>query len=207
MTKQLKGLAVAAATAVVMCACATSHQAAYDPRPDNIEPKLTQPQAENYDIDDAKTFARYSYPYSVTRPEGLRLFNSAYYQLYRTKEATYVTATYSQNNSKFYYFNSGCAIIDSNTGDQYMLRRLEYFPTDTFFWIDAVNGDFVRFVLVFPPLPADVETVDFFMPSGPERRNFNGAAMSERGLSVKELRKDVDKTYRQAPPRRGRIIY
>lgn len=178
-----------------------------DPRPDNIEPKLTQPQAENYDIDDAKTFARYSYPYSVTRPAGLRLFHLAYYQLYRTKDATYVTATYPHNNHRFYYFNSGCTIIDSNTGDQYMLRRLEYFPTDTFFWIDAIDGNFVRFVLVFPPLPDNVETVDFFMPSSPERRNFNGEAMSERGLSVKNLRKDVDKTYRQTPLKRGRIIY
>ena len=186
-------MALAAATAALMCACAASRQAAYDPRPDNIEPKLTQPQAENYDIDDAKTFARYSYPY--------------YYQLYRTKDATYVTATYPHNNHRFYYFNSGCTIIDSDTGDQYMLRRLEYFPTDTFFWIDAIDGNFVRFVLVFPPLPDNVETVDFFMPSSPERRNFNGEAMSERGLSVKNLRKDVDKTYRQTPLKRGRIIY
>ena len=45
------------------------------------------------------------------------------------------------------------------------------------------------------------------MPSSPERRNFNGEAMSERGLSVKNLRKDVDKTYRQTPLKRGRIIY
>ncbi len=88
-----------------------------------------------------------------------------------------------------------------------MLRRLEYFPTDTFFWIDAIDGNFVRFVLVFPPLPDNVETVDFFMPSSPERRYFNGEAMSERGLSVKKLRKDVDKTYRQTPLKRGRIIY
>lgn len=153
MTNLLTRLALAAATAAMMCACAASRQAAYDPRPDNIEPKLTQPQAENYNIDDTKTFARYSYPYSVTRPAGLRLFHSAYYQLYRTKDATYVTATYAHNDRKFYYFNSGCTIIDSDTGDQYMLRRLEYFPTDTFFWIDAIDGNFVRFVLVFPPLP------------------------------------------------------
>ena len=64
-----------------------------------------------------------------------------------------------------------------------------------------------RILRVFPPLPDNVETVDFFMPSSPERRNFNGEAMSERGLSVKNLRKDVDKTYRQTPLKRGRIIY
>lgn len=207
MTNYLTRLALAAATAAVMCACATTRQADYDPRPDNTEPKLTQQQAQDYDINDTKTFARYSYPYTVTGPEGLHLFHSAYYKLYRTKDATYVTATYPQSNRRFYYFNSGCAIIDSDTGDQYMLRRLEYFPTDTFFWIDAIEGNFVRFVLIFPPLPANVKTVDFFMPSSPERKYFDGQAMSERGLSVKTLRKDVDKTASRPPVKRGRIIY
>ena len=208
MNKQpLKQAAAMAAATWLLCACAAQRLPEYDQRPDNVKPILQQPQAQDYNINDTKTFALYTNPYSLARADGIYLMGMAYYRLYRAKEATYVTATYQHRKKKFYYFNSNCAIIDSRTGDQYMMRRLEHFPTDTFFWVDGVDGNYVRFVLVFPPLPESVKTVDFFAPSGPSRRYFSGEAKSKRKLSVKKLRRGNGKVPERMVSRRGRIIY
>ena len=121
--------------------------------------------------------------------EGQVLFGRGAYELYRTKDATYVTATYRcPEDWWFFNFNSGWAIIDNKRGDRYMLREVEYYPTDTCFWIKDSRDKFVRFVLVFPPLPKKVKTVDFFIPSGESRFNFDGSEKHMSGLRVEDLR-------------------
>lgn len=204
ITSQL--LALAAATCLT-CACATTKLPMYDPRPDNDAPELVKPQAADYDINDTKTFATYKNVYTVTEPDGKMIFNDDYYRLYRTKDATYVTATYLNENKKFYLFNSQCAIIDSKTGDQYMLRRVEHFPLDTFFWVEGTGNSYIRFVLVFPPLPVDVEKVDLFKAGGFSRKRFDGSADCWRNLSVEWLRRGNGKKSERVVPKRGRIIY
>ena len=104
----------------------------------------------------------------------------------------------------------GAVISASHNPPEY--NGIKLFDAEGFKLPDAVEDEIEAFIKQ-GGLEGRIERAreagdeDAAMPSGPERRNFNGAAMSERGLSVKELRKDVDKTYRQAPPRRGRIIY
>ena len=204
ITSQL--LALAAATCLT-CACATTKLPMYDPRPDNDAPELVKPQAADYDINDSKTFATYKNVYTVTEPDGKMIFNDDYYRLYRTKDATYVTATYLNENKKFYLFNSQCAIIDSKTGDQYMLRRVEHFPLDTFFWVEGTGNSYIRFVLVFPPLPVDVEKVDLFKAGGFSRTRSDGSADCRRNLRVEWLRRGNGKKSERVVPKRGRIIY
>ena len=159
-------------------------------RPENRAALYQERKASpHYRMDNEHTFPVYKEPYTVNSPEGRGLFNQAYYELYRAKEATYVTATYRCPESWwFYHFNSGCAIIDNKTGDRYMLREVEYYPTDTCFWIKDSRDKFVRFVLVFPPLPKKVKTVDFFIPSGESRFNFDGSEKHMSGLCVEDLR-------------------
>lgn len=199
-------LALAAATCLT-CACATTKLPMYDPRPDNDAPELVKPQAADYDINDSKTFATYKNVYTVTEPDGIMLFHGDHYRLYRTKDATYVTATYLNASKRFYLFNSQCAIIDSKTGDQYMLRRVEHFPLDKFFWVEGSGNGYIRFVLVFPPLPADVEKVDFFSAGGFSRKWFDGSAECWRNISVEKLRRGNGKKSERIVPKRGRIIY
>ena len=69
-----------------------------------------------------------------------------------------------------------------------MCIRDRYYPTDTCFWIKDCQDRFVRFVMVFPPLPKKVKTVDFFIPSSASRFNFDGSEKRESGLRVEDLR-------------------
>ena len=164
-----------------LSSCAVSRREAYDVRPEN--------RAALYQERKASPHYRMDNEHTLNSPEGRGLFNQAYYELYRAKEATYVTATYRCPESWwFYHFNSGCAIIDNKTGDRYMLREVEYYPTDTCFWIKDSRDKFVRFVLVFPPLPKKVKTVDFFIPSSASRFNFDGSEKRESALRVEDLR-------------------
>ena len=150
-----------------LSSCAASRRGAYDVRPENRAALSQERKASpHYRMDNEHTFPVYKDPYTVKSPEGLMLFDRWYYELYRAKEATYVTATYRCPESWwFFHVNSRCAIIDNKTGDRYMLREVEYYPTDTCFWIKDCQDRFVRFVMVFPPLPKKVKTVDFFIPS------------------------------------------
>ena len=190
-THEKQTLCMALLGAMMLGACATSKLPAYDVRPENRPPgKMTRAGSPDYDIQLYQTFYAFEDPYTVYRPQGTRLPGcSGYYELYRAKEATYLTSTYRcQSDHFFFCFYSGDMLIDRKTGDRYMMRGLEYYPTDTCFWINGSKGKNIRFVMVFPPLPKKVKTVDFFIPSSPSRHNFDGSAKRERGLSVKDLR-------------------
>ena len=103
----------------------------------------------------------------------------------------------------FYRFEGKCAIIDSKTGDRYMLRRVEHFPTDTCFWVhNSGEWNYNRFVLVFPPLPAKVDSVNFFIPDGPSRKLFDGTGKRSKNIGVAELRPKP-----AVEEKRGRTIY
>lgn len=170
--------------------CATSRRRAYDMRPENRAALYQERKASPYyRMDNEHTFPIYKAPYTVNQQEGQVFFGRGAYELYRAKDATYVTATYRcPEDWWFFNFNSGWAIIDNKRGDRYMLREVEYYPTDTCFWIKDSRDKFVRFVLVFPPLPKKVKTVDFFIPSGESRFNFDGSEKHMSGLYVEDLR-------------------
>lgn len=78
-----------------LSSCAASRRGAYDVRPENRAALSQERKASpHYRMDNEHTFPVYKDPYTVKSPEGLMLFDRWYYELYRAKEATYVTATY-----------------------------------------------------------------------------------------------------------------
>ena len=98
-----------------LSSCAASRQRTYDVRPENRAALYQERKASpHYRMDNEHTFPVYKDPYTVKSPEGLMLFDRWYYELYRAKEATYVTATYRCPESWwFFHVNSRCAIIDN----------------------------------------------------------------------------------------------
>ena len=204
-SETIRNIALAAAACALAAACASHRAATYDKRPDNPAPLLRQPAPTSYNLHNSGTFPHYTKVNGVNRTDGRPLFSGARYQLYRTKEATYVTADYrpSWPDSMFYRFEGKCAIIDSKTGDRYMLRRVEHFPTDTCFWVHhSGEWNYNRFVLVFPPLPAKVDSVNFFIPDGPSRKLFDGTGKRSKNIGVAELRPKP-----AVEEKRGRTIY
>lgn len=193
MKRQTFAIALAAMALLGGCASSrqqASQQVSYDARPENKKPILVHKASPNYSIEDDKTFAAYKHPYTVARPEGMHLVGSrGTYALYRCKDATYLTISYRcPENAWFFHFNSEYAIVDNKTGDRYMLREVEHYPTDTCFWIKGEAGKNVCFVLKFPPLPLSVEEIDLFSPSSPSRYNFDGSAWRASGVRVEDLR-------------------
>lgn len=189
-----------------MAGCSANRNAAtgelpvYDERPENRPPgQMTRGTTPDYSIDNEHTFPVFKDPYTVSRPQEGEYMHD-YMRLYRTKEATYLTFTYyCPEDWWFFGFDSGEMLIDSETGDCYMSRGVEYYPTDTCFWINGSAGKYVRFVVEYPPLPLHVRKVDYFSPGGPTRFNFKAT-----GHRYKDLRVDDLRPQRQYP--RGRII-
>ncbi len=180
-------ITIALAALCLLGGCASSRD--YDGKPENRRPLTAKAPSADYSMQDDRTFPAYKGVYTVLSPQGKALFEGATYQLWRDKKATWVTATYRcPQDAWFFYFDSKCAIIDQETGDRYMLRGVEYFPTDTCFWINGAAGKYVRYVLEFPPLPKRVKVVDFFIPGHESRHNLDGSTRRETGLVVEELR-------------------
>lgn len=191
-TMKKQALCIALTTLCMLgIGCANSRQQAYyDMRPENSKPTLVQEAPKDYTIENTRTFAAYKDAYTISRLEGKFLVeDKGVYQLYLTKDTTYLTVAYfCPQNPWFFFFNKDFSIIDRKTGDRYMLREVEHFPMNTCFWVKGVSKKYVRFVLKFPPLPLSVEEIDLFSPSSPSRVNFDGSAWRASKLSVRELR-------------------
>lgn len=77
-----------------LSSCATSRRRAYDMRPENRAALYQERKASPYyRMDNEHTFPIYKAPYTVNQQEGQVLFGRGAYELYRAKDATYVTAT------------------------------------------------------------------------------------------------------------------
>ena len=193
-THRKQTLCMALLGAVMLGGCTTGKLPKYDARPDNRPPgQMTRAGSPYYNIENEHTFPVFKDPYTVAMPRGRVLFGGNLYELYRAKEATYVTATYGcPADWWFFCFYSGDMLIDRKTGDRYMMRGLEYYPTDTCFWISGSAGKYVRFVQVFPPLPKQVKEIDFYQAGGPSRFNFDGSPKRIERLRVEDLRPKRD---------------
>lgn len=184
-------LCLALSGAFLWGSCATHRLPEYDERPENKPGLLVRAASPHYTIEDDKTFPVFKNPY---QPAGLRGYpiGRGLYELYRGKDATYLTCSYRlPENWWFFGFYSGDMLIDRKTGDRYMMRKVEYYPTDTCFWISGKAGMNVRFVMEFPPLPKKVKKIDYFQAGGPSRYNFDGSPKRIENLRVKHLRPNM----------------
>ena len=213
-------LLMAAAAMFYSCHSAKSvFGSAYDERPENKQPVLERPAWPNYDLHDDRSFAAFSH--IQTAPED-RLGRYLEYNegngwtsrmsLYRCKDATYLCLDYTipkQQDWFFWRFTTGSAIIDADTGDRYLLQRMEHFPMDQCFWIYGQSTETIRFVQVYPPLPLSVKRIQIYEASAESRRWMDGTGMLTKPVAVDDLRpqaqaklkKNADRSQKQ-----GRII-
>ena len=111
------------------------------------------------------------------------------HQVYRSETCTYVTEVCRIIwDWQWFSFPSTTRLIDPQTGDQYMLRYVEYFPLDTKLWIHGQKDEYICFVYVFPPLGEEVNEVDFvdgFVPKA-DRLSNSGPRLRYHNIKVQD---------------------
>lgn len=214
-----KTIMILTAATTMLTSCHTVKSAlgtTYDERPENKQPVLERPAWPNYDLHDDRSFAAFSH--IQTAPDdnaGTYLHDyvesgwTARCTLHRCKDATYLCLDYTipkEQDWFFWRFTTGSAIVDADTGDRYLLQRVEHFPMDQCYWTYGQATETIRFVQVYPPLPLAVKRVQLYEASAESRRWMDGAGVLTKPIDVDDLRPKSVKAKRQAK-KSERIIY
>ena len=209
-----KKMIIMIAVANVLAGCHTA-QIAYDERPENKQPVLERPAWPNYDLHNDRSFAAFSHIQTAPKGEGVYVQNEdgsltgLPNTIYRCKDATYLCLDYTVPEKQdwwFWRFTTGSALIDADTGDRYLLQRVEHFPMDQCFWTYGQKNETIRFVLVYPPLPPSVKRIQIYEASAESRRWMNGTGSITKPISIDDLRPHAMKQEKEKPKKQGRII-
>lgn len=176
-----------------------AHPVEKSDKPDNSVPTLRRPQAADYNVQNENSFPAYTNVYTTYQ----QVFHNDkdHYRIYRGKGCTYVTVSYKVRwEWEFFNFSDDMMLVDPTTGNHYMIAGVEHFPLDTHFWVVGQQGEYIRFVLVFPALPEKVTTVDLF-EGGMQRRHNTDGARRYQGLTVRSKYTSPDRE------KQGRVIY
>ena len=207
-------LAIAAITMLTGCHTTKSALAAmYDERPENKQPVLERPAWPNYNLHDDRSFAAFSHIQTAPDGEGKAVQNEdgsiagLPCCIYRCKDATYLCLDYrvpEQQDWWFWRFTTGSALIDADTGDRYLLQKVEHFPIDQCFWTYGQKKEKIRFVLVYPPLPQSVKRIQIYEASAESRRWMDGKGSITKPVDIDLLRPNAKA--KQTEKKQGRII-
>ena len=106
----------------------------------------------------------------------------------------------------FFRFTTGSAIIDADTGDRYLLQRLEHFPMDQCFWIYGQSAETIRLVQVYPALPLTVKHIQIYEASAESRRWMDGTGMLTKPVDIDRMRPHAKEMEIPVSSKHGRII-
>lgn len=197
------------------CHTQKSVLADYDERPENKQPVLERPAWPNYDLHDDRSFAAFSHIQTAPKGQGVYVQNEDGSMtgmpntIYRCMDATYLCLDFTvpeQQDWWFWRFTKGSALIDADTGDRYLLQRVEHFPMDQCFWTYGQKNETIRFVLVYPPLPLSVKHIQIYEASAESRRWMSGEGSITKPISIDYLRPHAKKNEKEKPKNQGRII-
>ena len=155
----------------------------YDNKPEFHHPTLVA-EAKNYDKDNFFTWSEYKDVHLIKPVKGGTM------AMWLTPEATYVAIATELNWHREYFGRGDGTFLIDNSGHQYKCKDVIDFPNGPLFWVQGVSGDYFAIVLVFDPLPLNLETITYISP---EREPFNANFANwegdvKPGLSIKELR-------------------
>ncbi len=180
----------------MLTSCHTA-RIAYDERPENKQPVLERPAWPNYNLHNDRSFAAFSHIQTAQKGEGIYVQNEDGSMtglpntIYRCKDATYLCLDYivpEKQELWFRRFTTGSALIDADTGDRYLLQRVEHFPIDQCFLTYGQKNETIRFVLVYPPLPPSVKCIQVYEASAESSQWMNGTGSITKPISIEDLR-------------------
>ena len=141
-------------------------------------------EAKNYDKDNFFTWSEYTDAHLIKPvPNGTMA-------MWLTPEATYVAVATELNWHREFFGRYGNNILIDNSGHQYKCKGVQDYPSIPYFWVQGYSGDYFAIVLVFEPLPLNLDTITYIVPEGePFKANFaNWSGEVKPNLSIKELR-------------------
>ena len=159
----------------------------YDQKPEFHLPRLLQEHlSENkpYDLQNWNTWKVYTDAHLIKPTEDNTM------AIWLTPEATYLAMAAEQNWTNEYFGFEPNTMLVSPTGHRYHLREVQGLPIHELFFMNGNAGDYIAFVMVFDPLPVDLNTVTYISPEGEPFRawgaNWQGTVLPN--LSIDNLR-------------------
>ena len=150
-------------------------------------------EAKDYNKDSHKTWAVYDNPHLI-KPVA-----DGTYAMWQTPEATYLVEACEMNWMREYFGRGGNAILVDNRGHQYKCKGLLDYPNDKLFWVEGYTGDHFAIVMVFEPIPLEIEDITYIVPEGEPfamwGANWEGKVQN---LNIKQLR-DNQKLFEYHP--------
>ena len=165
----------------------------YDQTPEFHHPTQIV-EAKNYDKDNFFTWSEYTDAHLIKPiPDGTMA-------MWLTKEATYVAVATEMNWRREFFGRYGNNILIDNAGHQYKCKGVMDYPSIPYFWVQGYSGDYFAIVLIFEPLPLNLDTITYIVPEGePFKANFaSWSGDVKANLSIKELR-DNQKLFEYFP--------
>ena len=150
--------------------------------------------AKDYDKDNFFTWSEYKDAHLIKPiPNGTMA-------MWLTPKATYVAIATEMNWRREFFGRYGNNVLIDNSGHQYKCKGVQDYPSIPYFWVQGYSGDYFAIVLIFEPLPLNLDTITYIVPEGePFKANFaNWSGEVKPNLSIKELR-DNQKLFKYFP--------
>ena len=142
---------------------ATWRPLSYDQKPEYHQPQLMQEHLSEdkpYDLQNWNTWRVYTDAHLIKPAEDNTM------AIWLTPEATYLALAAEQNwTNEYFGFESNIMLVGP-TGRQYHLREVEGLPIDQQFFMNGNAGDYIAFLMIFDPLPVDLNSVTYIAPGG-----------------------------------------
>ena len=165
----------------------------YDNAPEFHHPTLVT-EAKGYDKDNFFTWSEYKDAHLI------KPVQEGTMAMWLTQDATYVAIATEMNWRREYFGRGGNTILIDKAGHQYKCKGVLDYPNGPMFWVQGVSGDYFAIVLIFEPLPPNLDTITYIVPEGePFKANFaSWSGEVKANLSIKELR-DNQKLFEYFP--------
>lgn len=165
----------------------------YDQTPEFHHP-IQIVEAKDYDKDNFFTWSEYTDAHLIKPVEEGTM------AMWLTQDATYLAVATEMNWRREYFGRGGNTILIDKSGHQYKCKGVMDYPNGPMFWVQGMSGDYFAIVLIFEPLPLNLDTITYIVPEGePFKANFaNWSGDVKANLNIKELR-DNQKLFEYFP--------
>ena len=170
-----------------------AREISYDNAPEFHHPTLVT-EAKDYDKDKFFTWSEYKNAHLI------KPVQEGTMAMWLTPSATYVAVATEMNWRREYFGRGGNTILIDKSGHQYKCNGVLDYPNGPMFWVQGMSGDYFAIVLIFEPLPLNLDTITYIVPEGePFKANFaSWSGEVKPDLSIKELR-DNQKLFEYFP--------